>query len=371
MFKISNEVKVGLLAITAAVLGFWGFQFLKGINVLTTAKALYVRYDNVEMLQASSPVFIRGLQVGMVKSLEVDKNDDRTIVATLNIDADVDIPKDAVALIVGQSLMGGKAINLVFNHSCEGVGCVENGDTLMGSMRSFIQSIVGEPGAMDPYIEKFKGLASINIDSLARANPAGWAGSVIALDHAMRNLETMTNRINQLLAASANGITGTANNTAELTRNLNASNKDISTTIANLAELSTQLKGAGFDKSTQKATAAIDSVTANLAVLRGTLQTTERTINRVDTLAQGLVRGKGLVGKTLTDEELYNNLISTTHHLHLLLQDLRLNPKRYNTVKLKIFGKNKTPDYANPLEDPAYQLLIDSLEREYSKRAKN
>jgi hypothetical protein len=52
------------------------------------------------------------------------------------------------------------------------------------------------------------------------------------------------------------------------------------------------------------------------------------------------------------------------------MQDLRLNPKRYNTVKLKLFGKNKTPNYANPLEDPAYQLLIDSLERDYLRKSK-
>jgi hypothetical protein len=57
--------------------------------------------------------------------------------------------------------------------------------------------------------------------------------------------------------------------------------------------------------------------------------------------------------------------------MELLLQDLRLNPKRYTTVKLKLFGKNKTKDYANPIDDPAYQMLVDSLERAYSKKAKH
>jgi hypothetical protein len=60
--------------------------------------------------------------------------------------------------------------------------------------------------------------------------------------------------------------------------------------------------------------------------------------------------------------------VRTSRQLQLLMQDLRLNPKRYNTVKLKLFGKNKTGDYENPLEDPAYQHLIDSLEREYSRK---
>jgi hypothetical protein len=50
------------------------------------------------------------------------------------------------------------------------------------------------------------------------------------------------------------------------------------------------------------------------------------------------------------------------------MQDIRLNPRRYNTVKLKIFGGNKVKDYKVPAEDPAYRLMMDSLEREYSRK---
>ena len=365
MFKLSNETKVAILALVALGLGFWGFQFLKGINVLTTSRSFYVKYQNVDQLQASSPVFIRGLRIGMVKLLAIDPSDDRTIIATLNVDLDVDIPKDAVAVIIGQSLMGGKAVELVFNHACEGDGCAESGDTLLGSTRSFIQSIVGEPGAIDPYVEKIKSIAAINIDSLARVHPDGWAGSVVALDHSLRNLELMTNRINSLLAASTNGISATANNTAELTRNLKNSNKDISETLANLNALSAQLKNAGLDATSQKAAAAIDTMVRNLSDLRTTLQTTTRTVGRVDTLAQNLLQGKGSAGQLLTDKNLYTNLERTTRQLSLLMADLRLNPKRYTTVKVKLFGKNKvTPfDTTQIYNDMRYWKLVDSLEQ--------
>ncbi|HNL38076.1 MAG TPA: hypothetical protein PKH43_03055, partial [Saprospiraceae bacterium] len=104
--------------------------------------------------------------------------------------------------------------------------------------------------------------------------------------------------------------------------------------------------------------------------LRQTLGTTESALSRVDTLAQGLSSGKGTAGKLLTDDALYYNLVDATRHLELLTQDLRLNPKRYTTVKLKVFGKNKTKGYVNPLDDPAYQLVQDSLERDYYLRLK-
>ena len=75
----------GILAVVALGLAIWGFQFLKGINVLKTSKTFYVRYQNVDQLRPSAPVFINGFQVGMVKDLYVDSEDDRTIIAVPSI----------------------------------------------------------------------------------------------------------------------------------------------------------------------------------------------------------------------------------------------------------------------------------------------
>jgi phospholipid/cholesterol/gamma-HCH transport system substrate-binding protein len=370
MFKLSNEIKVALLAIVAALLGFWGFKFLKGINVLTPARTFYVKYDNVDQLRPSSPVFYKGLQIGMVKDLYVDKADDKTIIAVLNIEDDLDIPKDTKAAIMGLTLMGGKAIKLYITNTCEGAGCAQSGDFLDGTTASIIESLLGPPEQVDAYTDRFKQVLSADLDSLARANPNGVGGSINALDNSLRNIESMTARINRLLDASTNSFTRTADNAAEITKTLRDNNKDISATIANLSEISKQLKEAGLDKSSHKAAAAIDSVTLSLASLRSTLKTSERTIGRVDTLAQGLMQGKGLAGKTLTDEELYANLLRTSRHLHLLLQDLRLHPERYTDFKVKLFGKRKKQPFVNPIEDEAYQMLIDSLERDYSRRIK-
>jgi phospholipid/cholesterol/gamma-HCH transport system substrate-binding protein len=372
MFKLSNESKIALLAIAAVAIGFWGFKFLKGINVLTASKTYYVRYNNVDQLRPSSPVFIKGFQVGMVKDMYIDEKDDKTIIVVLNIDRGVDIPKDATAAIIGLSLMGGKAVEIVINQPCEGDDCAQSGEYLRGSSKSFLESVMGAPDELDAYTSRLqKGLVGV-WDSIADPNdPRGAGRSILALEHSLLNIEKVTSQLSAILAQNQRSLSSTFDNTAELTQALSANSKDISNTLANLSAISDQLKGAGFDKSTIKATQAIDSITQSLTALRGTLATTSRTISRVDTLAQNMVRGEGLVGKTLTDEELYDNLTRTTRHLQLLMQDLRLNPKRYTTVKLKVFGKNKTKSYVNPIDDPAYQMLVDSLERAYSRKIKN
>jgi len=58
--------------------------------------------------------------------------------------------------------------------------------------------------------------------------------------------------------------------------------------------------------------------------------------------------GDGTLGKLLNDETLYTNLNETTREMDLLLQDIRLNPRRY----FRVFGK-KSRDYELPEDDPA------------------
>ncbi len=371
MLKLRNETKIGLLAIVAIGLGIWGFKFLKGLNILTTSQTYYIKYENVEQLRPSSPVFINGLQVGMVKDIYVDPEDDHTIITVINLERRIDIPKNTIATIVSESIMGGKAINLEITGTCTGAECAQSGDELKGRTQSFFESVLGNPKELDAYTERLQiGLTAI-YDSIADPrDPQGFGRTLVALQHSLTNFEQMTARINRFLDASTAGLTATANNTAEITKAIRDSNQSIKTMLDNMAAVSGQLKDAGIDQSGQKAAKLLDSMTLTVSALRTTLETSESAISKLDTLAGNLAAGQGSMGLLLNDPEFYFNMVRTTRQLQLLLQDLRLNPKRYNTVKLKIFGKNKTKDYANPLEDPAYQLMIDSLEREYSKRVK-
>ncbi|MBK9337434.1 MAG: MCE family protein [Lewinellaceae bacterium] len=371
MFKISNETKIGLLAVAAIALGIWGFKFLKGLNILTASQTYYVRYDHVDQLRPSSPVFISGLQVGMVKDIYIDPVDDKSIIAVLNIERRVEVPKDAIAVIVSSSLMGGKAVNLEIARPCSGDDCAQSGDYLTGRTKSFFESVLGNPHELDAYTERLRiGLTSL-YDSIADPrHPQGLGHTLVALRESLENIARMTHKINNFLDASTSGLTATANNAAEITRTIRESNQNIGTTLENMAAFSRQLKDAGIDQTGQKASVLMDSLTVSMSALRSTLHTAQSAIAKIDTLAAGLAGGEGSVGKLLNDPEFYTNMVRTTRHLQLLLQDVRLNPKRYNTVKVKVFGKNKTGNYATPLEDPAYQLLLDSLERDYSKKVK-
>jgi len=66
---MTNETKVGLLAVITIVASIIGYNFLKGINLVNTPNLLYAKYENVASLTVSAPIMINGLQVGVVKDI--------------------------------------------------------------------------------------------------------------------------------------------------------------------------------------------------------------------------------------------------------------------------------------------------------------
>ncbi len=70
--KISKETKIGAIFIIAAVLLIWGYNFLKGQDILTQSRTFYAVYQNVSGLGKANPVFINGMQVGQVTQMYFD-----------------------------------------------------------------------------------------------------------------------------------------------------------------------------------------------------------------------------------------------------------------------------------------------------------
>lgn len=125
------------MAIIVIAISVWGYKFLRGKNLLKPTNTYYVRYTDVEQLAETSPVLIRGMNVGTVSSVDLDK-DMQTIIATLNIKRGITIPADAEAVIVSTGLMGGKAVELRITKACSGPDCAKPGSFLHGSVQGLL-----------------------------------------------------------------------------------------------------------------------------------------------------------------------------------------------------------------------------------------
>ena len=101
----------------------------------------------------------------------------------------------------------------------------------------------------------------------------------------------------------------------------------------------------------------LDVTTENFASLSDSLskietgqmvEDLENVTSKLNSLVSRVENGEGSIGKLMKDEQLYNNLEGATRQLEQLLQDMKLNPKRY--VHFSLFGK-RAKEYTEP-EDP-------------------
>ena len=68
--KFSKEVKVGLFMILAIVMLYFGFNFLKGIDFLSSDHKYYAIYKNVDKLTESNQIFLNGCAGGWNEIIE-------------------------------------------------------------------------------------------------------------------------------------------------------------------------------------------------------------------------------------------------------------------------------------------------------------
>ena len=60
-------------------------------------------------------------------------------------------------------------------------------------------------------------------------------------------------------------------------------------------------------------------------------------LGKVNVTLDKVNSGQGTIGQLLVNPQLYESLNGTTRELHDLLRDFRANPKKFLSIKLKIF----------------------------------
>ncbi len=348
-------MRIGLFAAITIAVTVWGYKFMKGKNLLKPSNTYYVEYYDVNQLTATSPVLIRGLRVGTVA--EVKLSDDlQTVTAKLDINRGIRLAKGTEALVASTSIMGGKAVVLKTPGPCDGETCHKPGDYLPGRVQGMIESMLGDSD-IDEYVEKIKGSLSDMFgsvsDSLTNEETASnLAQSFRNIQLILANIEGITAQLNQNMGAYDTELKQSLSNVEQFTAMLASNNEQIVGTITNLNRLTEDLANAELGaKADDIATSASEAVKSAEA----TMQKADETLAELKLLIANINEGEGTLGKLMTDEELFNNLNSTARNLDLLLQDFRLNPKRY--VNVSVFGK-KQKDYTVPENDPA--MLQDS-----------
>lgn len=353
-----KEIKIGLLAIVGIALLIWGYNFLKGQNLFKSQAKYYVKYENILKLQKSSPVYIHGYQVGNVSEIQIDPVDLQTIIVTLEVLPEINLPPDTKAVLYADGVMGDMAIELKYEANCDS-DCLVSGDYLEGMALSFLGSFL-QPEELDVYINRIKSgvggiMDIVNEKMESETFQDSEIGQILnSFKNTVSNLESGSTRLNQMIQANTAAIGSVIENLNQLTGGLSDNQASIDSTIQNVAKITAALAGDnGIETTLLNTNKAISQLGDAGEKTKETLTGLNTVSENLNTTLTGINRGEGTLGRLVSQDDLYYELKSSIQNLDLLLQDFRLNPKRY--VNVSVFGK-KGKNYTLPENDPAYEL---------------
>lgn len=310
--KITKEVKTALLAIVAILLLIFGYSFLKGKNWFDASRTFYAIYNDVEGLTPSSAVTINGLKVGSVTKIGFLDNSGKLVVA-FSVDTELPFSEESIAQVYGGGLIGGKSLAIIPKYDQGNIA--QSGDTLQGEIEEGLLELVNE--RLTPLQEKVE-KAIESTDSLINSfnevmNPAtreNLKQSIANLDMAMASLKNSAQSVEGILQENSIKIDTAITNFAQVSQNLKSFSGELNE--IEIAEISNRLEAA---------------------------------VANIEVVTEKLNSGDGTAAKLINDPSVYNNLERATNQLDELIQDVKLNPKRY--VHFSIFGKNPGP-YSKP-----------------------
>lgn len=310
--KFSNEIKTALLFIFGISLFFIGFSFLKSNDVFVSDRLFYGVYDNTEGLLNGTHVTINGYEVGSVENSKLMYPDGKILV-TFRVENDFPFSKNSIAQIYESGLIGGKALAII--PAFDDVAKAQSGDTLQTAVAPGLTDLVNEK--LSPLQEKIESMI-VHADSV-----------LISFKNVMdiERQEALRQSIDQFSETTA-ALTTLTN---ALSSSVNDSDGALNNTFDALARAS------------ENAAAITDSL--QQAPLAATIRMLEHSAINLSDITNKVSAGEGTLGKLVQSDSLVNALNETNVQVQLLLQDMRLNPKRY--VHFSLFGK-KNKAYEKP-----------------------
>ena len=293
----TKEAKIGLVSIVSLALLYLGINYLKGVNLFKPLNHYYVAFSNVKGVTVSSPVFVEGFKVGLVREISYDYDTTGKISVLVSLEDKMRINKGSYITVVN-SFLGGAELHIHLNTFVDDY--FHSGDTIEGRMETDMMTSVQEnllPGIeqMMPKLDSLLG----GLQTLV--NHPALTQSLAHVEQTTASLEHSSRRLDQLLA------------------------KDVPVIVENLKGI----------------TANFESVSGQLKELdlAGTMRTVNATLANLKLTTDKLNSADNSLGLLLNDRQLYDNLNGTMENASLLLLDLREHPKRY--VHFSLFGSKQ------------------------------
>ena len=293
--KYSREIKVGAFAILCVFLLFFGFNYLKGVNIFSSIHAYHGVYTDIHGLETQAPVYIKGYKVGQVDNIAYDFTCDSAFTVDISIKRNINLPVGTRMALVSDGIMGGMAVELV----------------LPVGQTDMLASGATLPTAYTPGL----------LDGLQESVIKPLGNTLASLDTVIAQLKSQldNDHIEHILASADGAVADLQTTSASLKRLIN---NQVPSIVSKADTAMTDLQQVVAD--------------VRAADLKSTVASVDTAIANVNLLLTDVRSKEGTIGMLINDKALYSHIDSAILSVDSLLVDLKANPKRY--VHFSLFG---------------------------------
>ena len=315
---MSKEIKVALFVIVVAAIFIFGLNFLKGKGFFDDNSRYFAIFEQVGGMYKSDPIVVNGYQIGKMGELTlINEGPNRgKILAEMIVSNDVKIPENTVAILFSADLLGEMNVKLIFNE--ESTTYHEDGDTISTDIEGTLFEELG--GELTPLTDKLS-ITMDNVNELfdfENENKQTLNYTLQSINEVLDTYNETGRILNQRLDGQLETLDALLSNVQSLTATLKGNEENINEIMTNFKELSASLNKLELEQT--------------LSNVNGTVSSLETTISKMN-------NPDNTLGALLNEREMYDNLEKSTESLNVLLNDVRINPKRY--ININVFGGKK------------------------------
>ena len=325
-----NEVVVGLVVLGGVLLAIFGTIWLQGLNLGREKQSVKARFSEVGQLLTGSNVKFRGVPIGRVESIELERGGGGVLV-TMTVAGDVRLPEDPVVILAPESLFGDWQAEIAPRSLYPGYRYAESPDPAV------------LPGYSLPDMVRLTAVADQIATNLAtistRFEEAFTTETAENIRLAIENIQEVSAQLTGLVGKQQLAMAEVAR---DLERTSEAAGQAAIAVHRAFAEIETAIGGGALqtivrnmERTTGRTDSLVSVLLATTRALRITAVTADTALRNVGQIAAAVQRGEGTLGKLLRDTTLYMSLVETNVEMQALLRDIRRNPRRY--INLRVF----------------------------------
>lgn len=287
-----KTILTGVIAITTLLMFYFGFNYLKGVNVFNKSVTYYATFDNVLGVDRSTNVFLNGFRVGNVREINFDYKGFSGAVAELSLDSSLKIPRGS-KLVIKNDPLGGGSITMVI-----------------------------PPTITDYYAEKDTIRGEQATDMISKLTDE----LIPNLNTALLSLDTLANSVDGLVKNQ---------DIVQMLAQLNATTRSLQGSSVKLNHMMNQ-QVPQILANVEGSTESIQQLSGQLAAadLEKTLADFTQVVSDLKKLSGQLANEDSSLGLLLNDKGLYQRLDAAALSADSLLKDIQKNPKRYLNISV-------------------------------------